>query len=335
MGLEEDVAALTARVAELEQRLTELSAPVAPSPPPPGPPIGPPIAGVPPPPGGMAPPLGGTAPPLGGTAPPPGGVVPGTMAAAGVGPSVGAARPGPPDWLTTETLLRWAGLLLVVLAAIFFVATAIGRGWIGPELQLLGATLIGLALLAAAVRLGPDRRPWAIAFGCGGAVVVPICAAAANAELDLIGPYPALVALAVAVVVVTAVAWVRAMEPVAALGAVTAGFAMLWVVGEADLPPLVPGSWLVVVAVAASAVGWVRGWTVARLVVVFLSGLELLTLLIDGPDLTSAERTAGVSGVLLLGAVALLGPVVEQRFTPTTSAWRSGLDRRSVVPVPL
>lgn len=329
MGLEEDVADLTARVAELERRLAASPAAASPPattwPPTPPPPMGAPSP-LPPPPGapGVPPPGALGLPPSGGLPPP----------SAGAAPVAAVHRPKP-DWITTETLLRWAGLLLVVLAAVFFVATAISRGWIGPELQLLGATLIGLAMLAAAVQLAPDRRPWAFAFGCGGAVVVPICAAAANAELDLIGPYPSLVFVALAVVLVAAVALVRDMEAVIAVGVVVAGFAMLWVVDVADLPPLVPGSWLAVAAVAGSVVGWVRRWAVARIVIVVLSAFELLVLLIDGPTLTSAEQAVGVTGIVMVGIVALLGPLIADRRAANLDGWRSSLDRRVVVLGPL
>ena len=41
-------------------------------------------------------------------------------------------------------------MVLVLLGALFLVRTAIVRGWIGPQLQLLGASLIGAGLLAGA-----------------------------------------------------------------------------------------------------------------------------------------------------------------------------------------
>ena len=47
-----------------------------------------------------------------------------------------------------EPLLKWSGLVLMFLSALFLVSTAIQRGWIGPELQLLGAAAIGVSLIA-------------------------------------------------------------------------------------------------------------------------------------------------------------------------------------------
>lgn len=240
-----------------------------------------------------------------------------------------------PPTITTEAVLRWAGLLLVVLAAVFFVATAISRGWIGPELQLLGATAIGVGLLAGAHRLAPRARPWALALACGGAVVLPICAGASYLELDLVGPAVALVALALVGVGVTVVAWRLEMSAVVGVTGVFSAFVVLAVADEADLVPLVPGLWLVALAVGASAVGWLQRWLVSRLVVVTLSALMLLTLVIDGPDLSTIERTVAVLGILVVGMVAWLGPIGAAHYGAPSSGVLAGLDHRFVALVPL
>ncbi|MEM9131630.1 MAG: DUF2339 domain-containing protein [Actinomycetota bacterium] len=343
MGVEEEVAALTARVAELERQLDAFRAATAAPSPPTAPGLSP--AGVPvgPPPPTFA----------AGAAPPPGtpGFPPAPTAGFGQATTIPApgAPPGPPPptahrrpprptaspEITTEAVLRWAGLLLVVLAAVFFVATAISRGWIGPELQLLGATAIGVGLLAGAHRLAPRARPWALALACGGAVVLPICAGAAHLELDLVSSAVALVALALVGIGVTAVAWRLDMSAVVGVTGVFGVFVMLAVADEADLAPLVPGLWLVAVAVGASAIGWLRRWVVSRLVVVTLAALMLLALVVDGPDLSTLERAIAVLGILVVGMVAWLGPIGAARFGAPSSGLAAGLDHRLVALVPL
>ena len=60
----------------------------------------------------------------------------------------------------SETVLKWGGVALVVLAVGFAVSTAISRNWIGPELQLVGALAVGFALIGAGLRLRSTRPGW-------------------------------------------------------------------------------------------------------------------------------------------------------------------------------
>ncbi len=59
-----------------------------------------------------------------------------------------------------EQLLKWSGLVLMFLSALFLVSTAIKRGWIGPELQLLGAGAIGAGLIGGGLVMGQRRAGW-------------------------------------------------------------------------------------------------------------------------------------------------------------------------------
>ncbi len=59
-----------------------------------------------------------------------------------------------------EPLLKWSGLVLMFLSALFLVSTAIQRGWIGPELQLLGAAAIGASLIGGGLVIGQRRSGW-------------------------------------------------------------------------------------------------------------------------------------------------------------------------------
>lgn len=316
MGLEEQVAALSARVDELERRLVSLDDPSAIpvlTPPPPRPP-----APVPPPVGEPSAPVAPTSP-----APAPDPV----------------ATPGRefvrPAWMTTETMLKWAGLGLVVLAAVFFVGTAISRGWIGPEIQLAGATAGGLALVAGGFRLIDRNRPWAAALASGGVVVVAICAAAANAGLDLIGEYPALVALAV---VTVAAAWVSlrlSLESVAAGAGVAAALLPPWIADDADLPALVLAGWMTVLVLAATGLGWRRGWNGSRLVSVGFGALVLLVLAIAGDELPTGQKAVALAAVGVISLVAWAGPAyasVTKREVSET--WRA-VDHRFVLSIPL
>lgn len=92
--------------------------------------------------------------------------------------------------LESETLLKWGGVALVVLAVGFAVSTAISRGWIGPELQLVGAVAVSLSLIAVGLRLRPARPGWTHAL-CTGGVLALFTTAASDLFIDELGENPA------------------------------------------------------------------------------------------------------------------------------------------------
>lgn len=237
--------------------------------------------------------------------------------------------------MTTETLLKWAGVVLVVLAAIFFVGTAISRGWISPEVQLAGATVVGLALITGGFRLVDRNRPWAAALVSGGAVIVQVCAAAANGGLDLIAEYPALVVLAVVTVGVGWVSHRLKMESVAIVSGLAAVFLPLWIIEDADLPALVPAGWMAVLALAATGFGWFRGWVYSRLATVGASGFVLLTLAIDADPLSDGEQVVALIAAVFVALAGWAGPAYPSSTGLAMSARQQVLDHRLVLSVPL
>ncbi len=181
-------------------------------------------------------------------------------------PARAARRPGLVTEIGVEALLRWAGIVLVGLAAAFLVSTAVQRGWIGPELQLLGATAIGGGLLLSARHLAGRRRNWALALATGGAAVLIVCAGAGYRWLDLYDPVTGLVLVGVAAAIAVWAAIDLRMEAVA----VTATAAMLvvptWARIVADGPVPATGVWLVAFAIGATVVGVDRRWVLYRVV---------------------------------------------------------------------
>ncbi len=349
------LAALTARVDDLERQLAEARAPGPPPTPPsavpvPAPPPPNPGARIGPPPNPAGPPRP-PAPGVPGPPPSPSGATPwaGPTSGAGVpwpagsrpgfGPGSGPPRPGRTPLPTTEQLLRWAGVALVVLAALTLVGTAISRGWIGPELQLAGATVIGLALLAAALVLDPDRRPWAVACAVGAAVILPACAGAAYAGLDLVPLEVALGLLALSVAVLVAVAVRLDLSSAALVVLVTSLVVALWVTTEEDSSPLVTGLALTAVMVVASALGWWRRWVAVRLATVLVGGFLLwavipLTLVIDPGDLDATSAAVAVAALIAVAALAWVGPLVPLP-TRAMDGGLHGVDRRAVILVPI
>ncbi len=102
------------------------------------------------------------------------------------------AQRAPRPELDSEAVLKWGGIALVVLAVGFALSTAIQRGWIGPELQLLGAMLLGGALIAAGVRVQPTRPHWTAAL-CSGGVLTFFTTFGSSLFVDLVGTNAGLV----------------------------------------------------------------------------------------------------------------------------------------------
>lgn len=98
-------------------------------------------------------------------------------------------HPGP-DFARVEWLLRVAGIGLVVLAAVFFVSTAISRGWIGPTAQLTLATVTSIGFTAQSFRFALDKRPWRITFAGGGLSALFASGVVGYTGLDLLS-FPA------------------------------------------------------------------------------------------------------------------------------------------------
>ncbi len=236
-----------------------------------------------------------------------------------------------------ESVLRWGGIVLVALAAVFLVSTAIDRGWIGPELQLLGASLIGLGLLAGGARLLPSRRPWGLALANGGAAVTSICAGASYGWLELWDATTGLGLVAVAASIAVLVAMRLRTESVA----ITATLAMLIVPTVAriiaDAPVLVTGTWLGLFAIAATAVGLERSWTIYRSLSTWAAALWVVGLAaaLAGDDNTD-HLAAGTALVAVVGLMLWLGPALARRSASVVEPrWLIALDHRSVLAIPL
>lgn len=89
--------------------------------------------------------------------------------------------------------LRLGGMTLVVASAIFFVSSAISRGWVGPAAQLGVATVTSLAMIALSFRFTAERRAWTISLAIGGAASLFASGVVGYYGLDLLS-FPVAVA---------------------------------------------------------------------------------------------------------------------------------------------
>lgn len=312
MDIERQVQDLTERVAVLEAAL---------------------LAAAPPKP--LAPPAPGAVPNPG---PPPPGFAPnaGPGLAPNAAPTATPRSSSPFEW-GIESVLRWAGVALVTLAGIFLVSTAVTRGWIGPELQLFAAALGGAVLLGGAVRLADVRRPWALALGCGGAIVLIASALATHEWLDVVGPGPAVVLAALAVGCSVAVALHTRLEGIALVAGVvgmTAPSDTLDTFGDEAIL-----GWVAAFVMSATALGLARRWPGFRILVGWLGALILMVYALN-EDAEGLLRVMGFIGVAVIGTTLWVAPTVAERLGKSagSGSWGSfdwtPLDYRLVALVP-
>ncbi len=252
-----------------------------------------------------------------------------------------SARTGPqPIELTAEVLLRWAGVGLVVLAALFLVSTAVSEGWVGPELQLLGGALIGVSLFAGSIKLASSRRSWSTALASGGAAVLIVCAGATSAWLGLV---PLTVALAVVSAAMAGSLVIAIRQDMATVGGTVfaAAFAAAtWMAVWSDASFGLVAGWLLVMAVTALLIGRRYGWTVIRLAVtwaVALAVLVLAPLRIDA--LSTTEVVLGVILAIVVAAMLWAAPLIDRGASSGVSlrgaASVLAIDHRAVASIPL
>lgn len=196
----------------------------------------------------------------------------------------------------SETVLKWVGVALVVLAVAFAVSTAISRGWIGPELQLAGAVGLSVALIVTGFRLRVDRMPWAHAL-CSGGVAALFTTFASDLFVNQTSTDAAFVFVAATAATGFVVSRLVPSEWVGVIA--LAGALVAWfVIGDGD-PPF--GSTLAVTA-AVSGVAVVlsldRGWFGLRL----LGHVTALALLLG----LASDGDTGARGAAILVVAALV-----------------------------
>jgi hypothetical protein len=227
--------------------------------------------------------------------------------------------------------LRWAGVALVTLAAIFLVSTAISRGWIGPELQLLGATLGGIALLGGAWYLANDRPPWSLALGSGGAIVVAVCALATHEWLDLVGPGPAVALTALATAASTATAWQTRQQGTALVAGVVAAVApveTLEKLGEYEAL-----GWEVGLILLAAGLGLALRWPWLRLIVGWCGALVLIALAFESKP-EGSLLAIGIAAIVVVASALWTGPILSAHRRGCAPDTAAAIDVRSVAAVP-
>ncbi len=229
-------------------------------------------------------------------------------------PPSGSATSAPTVAISSETLLRWAGLVLVSLAAIFFVSTAINRGWIGPELQLAGAVAVGIGLHATAIRLESRARNWAYTLAHGATVVLAWSAAASYQWLGLVSIEIGLALLALTAVVSTAIATKFRFSSVVLSAGLISALMPLWMDIFGSASPTVAAFWYCLIGVVYAGFGLWQRWPEVRILVSWVClGIVSLGFLF-GPSFDESQgKVPGLIALTGLTAALWIGPWVQAK----------------------
>lgn len=246
--------------------------------------------------------------------------------------STQVTEPAPPRWteqITTEIILKWAGLFLLFLAAVFLVSTAISRGWIGPELQLAGAVALGGTLVGLGIRPTVRIRSWAPSLISVGLAVLFTCAGAASEWLDLGGiGRGVLAAIAVGMIGVALARWVPSIL-VAYVTFVGLLVIPIWLDAIDEYGVAALAAFTLTLAIIFHALHVDRGWPTLFFVVTATLMIVQLAAVFDEESTTAIQ--------LLLVATALahwFAPVVHRLVNPESDAVVPRLVARIELAVP-
>jgi len=225
-------------------------------------------------------------------------------------------RPAPIESrVTLERLFRIGGIGLVVLAAVFFVSTAISRGWIGPSAQLALATLVSLGLVGQSFRFAPSQRIWSVTIAAGGAASFFVSGVIGHLGLDLLSTEAAVAWLSGAVLGFLALARAHDSERLAILGAPAAALGVVLLAGSTDAAEsvllIVGVGWTFALAAATAAQRWFAARALGGIVG---AGIVLLGAGLSVDDGVTAASVVGAAVGIL--AVATLAVQQLREFDP-------------------
>lgn len=239
-----------------------------------------------------------------------------------------APPPRPPFTLPgIESLLKWAGLVLLFLSAVFLVSTAIQRGWIGPELQLLGAACIGAGLIEGGLVLGRRRAGWGVPLVGVGIAVLSATSTAGWQWLELWSRSP-WIALSFTVLALSIALNGRLRSPgVAATGLVTTAISVSVL---SDSIPQAAVLLAIVVAVGEATSVWRRSSSLHLMTVVVgvvSFGAVAAASYIEAEPTSLALLLSGAVVTVLFWTMPLVFAVRDAEPSPIGVNWRPTIDR--------
>jgi uncharacterized membrane protein len=213
---------------------------------------------------------------------------------------------GLPVHIDSESVLKWGGVGLVVLAVGFAVSTAISRGWVGAELQLAGAIALSAGLIWVGLRVHATRPGWTHAL-CSAGIASAFTTVASNLFLDNVSDLVAFISTVVIAAIGVLLARNVRSEWIAAT--TTAGGLIGWlVIGRSDMPIASTAAWAAVLVAATVGLAIEQRWHAVRLLAELAGMLVLLGLASEANQ--SGERFAVVAVAVVLAACLMRVPSI-------------------------
>ena len=257
-------------------------------------------------------------------------VIPPPVAPTGQPAGQAATVNSPSVGLTAETAFRFGGISLVVLSAIFFVSTAISRGWIGPAAQLFLATVVSLGFVAQSFRFADDRRPWRVTFAAGGAAGLFISGVVGHVGLDILPLTAATGWLAAAIGLILVLARTHGSEVLAVMAAPATliGMVLLNSAGV-DSPAFIAAIgavWAILLGVTCFEQRWPIARSIGALTAGFIVSIGAVVADLDG--LGALVTLAVAAGVVAVAALAWQQASELRGNPPQSWASASALEAR-------
>ncbi|NND04359.1 MAG: DUF2339 domain-containing protein [Acidimicrobiia bacterium] len=205
---------------------------------------------------------------------------------------------------TSEALLKWAGIGLVVLAVAFALGLAIERGWITPELRVFASSVVAAALFIAGQRVRNNRLVFAETLQ-GAAFVVAYLTALSTLIMDLVSGNVGFAAMVAVTIAALVAASVLDSPPIAVLG-ILGGFATPLVLSEGIEDAVFLAFYVPLLAVAGWTLYSWTGWRSVGNATAAAAWLLLVVLVAD----SQAEGVVGVGvAIVVVGLLAWLVPL--------------------------
>ena len=220
--------------------------------------------------------------------------------------------PGPPapvaksgiSLRTSEALLKWAGIGLVVLAVAFALGLAIERGWITPALRVIASSVVAAALFIAGQRIRDSRLVFAETLQ-GSAFVVAYLTALSTLVMDLVSGNVGFAAMVAVTLAALVVASVLDSPPIAVLG-ILGGFATPLLLSEGIDDPIFLAFYVPLLALAGWSVYSWTGWRSLGNATAAASWLLLVVVVAD----SQADGIVAVGvAIVVVGLLSWLVPL--------------------------
>jgi uncharacterized membrane protein len=242
--------------------------------------------------------------------------------------------------ISTEEMLKWSGISLVLIAIGLLFKYAVDEGWLTPGVRIAFGMLVGLILLGIGLRVHPKRPRFGQVLEGGGITAFYISLFASFQVLELL-PYPPVFVGMVSTTIIALTLGLWQEDAGLAVFGLIGGLAtpFLLYTGEGDIPALVSYACLLLTATTAIYIwkGWnsmlyttvVGGWAVF-----FIAASELSRSGSPWSDRLSIQLAA-VFGLLAFWLVPVVRAAYGSRSVDTQTEAEGSVQKSTGVLVQL